>query len=272
MNSVCGQNALGAQDYSNSIHSINPKPRNIKLIIEYDGTNYHGWQAQARTGKPTIQDTLNRVIKTLTEEDVKILSSGRTDSGVHAFGHVANFKTRSSIPSGAWAPALNHLMPNDIKVLSSEEVDEGFHARYSALGKIYKYRILNRPQPTALHRNYAWHVHRRLNLKNMRLAASVLKGEHDFSAFRSSGCTAKSPVRTIRSAVVKQTGGFIEIWVEADGFLQYMMRNIAGTLVEVGLGRFKPEDMQRMLAARDRTRAGRTAPPHGLYLVKVLYE
>jgi len=256
----------------NSIQSINPKLRNIKLIVEYDGTNYHGWQSQAGTGQPTIQDTLDRAIRTLIGEDVKILSSGRTDAGVHAFGHVSNFKTGSRIPSGAWAPALNHLLPYDIRVLASEDVAKDFHARYSALGKIYMYRILNKPQPTALYRNYAWHVPKRLNVKKMRFAASALKGKHDFSTFRSSGCTAKSPIRTIQSVVVKKTKDFVEIWVEADAFLQYMMRNIAGTLVEVGLGRFVPEDVKRMLILCDRTTAGRTAPPQGLYLVKVIYD
>jgi tRNA pseudouridine38-40 synthase len=245
--------------------------RNIKLILEYDGTNYHGWQSQAGTGNPTIQDALEQAIKTLTNEDIKTLSSGRTDAGVHALGHVANFKTRSSIPPEAWAPALNHLLPYEIRVLSSEDMADEFHARYNALRKIYKYRILNRREPTALYRNYAWHVNRRLNLKNMKLAAATLEGKHDFSAFRGSGCSAKTPVRTIRSAMVKKTGVFVEIVVEADAFLQYMMRNIAGTLVEVGLGKFSPEDVKRILKLRDRAAAGRTAPPQGLYLVKVLY-
>jgi len=246
--------------------------RNIKLILEYDGTNYHGWQSQVGTGNPTIQDALEQAIKTLTNEDIKTFSSGRTDAGVHALGHVANFKTTRSIPSEAWAPALNHLLPNDIRVLSSGEAAEDFHARYSALGKIYKYRILNRHEPTALYRNYAWHVHQRLNLKNMKLAAASLEGKHDFSTFRGSGCSAKTPVRTIRSVMIKKTGGFIEIVVEADAFLQYMMRNIAGTLVETGLGRFGPKDVKRMIKSRDRKMAGRTAPPQGLYLVKVLYQ
>ncbi len=246
--------------------------RNIKLILEYDGTNYHGWQSQAGSGKPTIQETLEQAIKTLTSEDGKTYSSGRTDAGVHAFGHVANFRTGSTVPSEAWAPALNHLLPRDIRVLSSEEAPEDFHARYNALKKIYTYRILNRREPTALYRNYAWQVNLRLNLKNMRLAAAPLVGKHDFSAFRGAGCSAKSPVRTITSVTVKKTGAFIEIAIEADAFLQYMARNIAGTLVEVGLGRFRPEDVKRMLKSRDRATAGRTAPSQGLYLVKVFYE
>ncbi len=245
--------------------------RNIKLILEYDGTNYHGWQTQAGSGRPTIQETVEQALNTLTKEGCKILSSGRTDAGVHAFEHVANFHTRSSIPAEAWAPALNHLLPEDIRVLASEEAPMGFHARYSALSKIYKYRILNRRSPSALYRNYAWHVNIRLNPRTMRQAAAHLTGKHDFSAFRGAGCGAKTPVRTLSRADVKKTGDFIELWFEADSYLQYMVRNIAGTLVEVGLGKFTPNDVLRILKSRDRTKAGRTAPPQGLYLVRVSY-
>jgi tRNA pseudouridine38-40 synthase len=245
--------------------------RNIKLILEYDGTNYHGWQSQAGSGDPTIQDTLEQALKTLTKEDCKTFSSGRTDAGVHAFGHVANFKTGSSIPAEAWAPALNHLLPHDIRVLASGEAPEDFHARFSALSKVYQYRLLNRRASTALYRNYAWHINTPLNLKKMRDAASRLPGKRDFSTFRSSGCGAKTPVRTLKRAEISKRGDFIEIWLEADSFLQYMVRNITGTLVEVGLGRFSPDDVERMLKSVDRSQAGRTAPPQGLYLVEVHY-
>lgn len=245
--------------------------RNIKLIIEYDGTNYHGWQSQMGSGMPTIQDTLEQALSVLTHETIKTYSSGRTDAGVHALGHVANFRTESGIPPEAWAPALNHCLPEDIRVLISEEVPDDFHARFSALGKFYKYRILNRRAPSALYRRYSWHVNLRLNTKNMRLAAASLVGKHDFSAFRGSGCSAKTPVRTIRAVVIKKSGDFIEIGIEADAFLQYMARNIVGTLVEAGLGRFSPDEVKRMLKSRDRTSAGRTAPPQGLYLVQVYY-
>jgi tRNA pseudouridine38-40 synthase len=245
--------------------------RNIKLILEYDGTGYHGWQSQLGSGMPTIQDTLEQALSALTHETIKTYSSGRTDAGVHALGHVANFETECNMPSKAWAPALNHWLPNDIRVLTSEEVPDDFHARFSALGKFYTYRILNRRAPSALYRKYSWHVSLRLNLKNMRLAAASFVGKHDFSAFRGSGCTAKSPVRTIRAVVIKKTGDFVEIGIEADAFLQHMARNIAGTLVEVGLGRFSPVEVISMLKSLDRTTAGRTAPPQGLYLVEVYY-
>ncbi len=246
--------------------------RNIKLTLEYEGTNYHGWQTQAGTGNATIQETLERAIKILAKEECKTVSSGRTDAGVHALGHVASFLTSSSMPAEAWAPALNYLLPEDIRVLSSGEEPHDFHARYSAVSKIYKYRILNRRTPSALYRHYAWHVNLRLNVTNMKQAASCLVGRHDFSAFRAAGCSAKTPVRTLTRVDIKKSGEFIELSLEADSFLQYMVRNITGTLVEVGLGRFSPGDVKRMLKSRDRTAAGRTAPPQGLYLVSVCYD
>jgi len=245
--------------------------RNIKLVLEYDGTQYHGWQSQAGSGNATVQDTLESALRDLTGEALKTYSSGRTDAGVHAFGHVANFTTASGIPAEAWAPALNNLLPPDIRVLASREVAPDFHSRYSAVSKTYKYTILNRRSPTALYRNYAWHIPAPLNIFRMRKAAAFLIGTHDFSAFRGSGCTAKTPVRTVRSAVIRKSGDFIELWIEADAFLQYMVRNIAGTLAEVGRGRFSPKDVEAMLASKDRTLAGRTAPPQGLYLMQVLY-
>lgn len=245
--------------------------RNIKLILEYDGTNYYGWQRQTGSGKPTIQEALEHALKELVQEEVDIYSSGRTDAGVHALGHVANFKTSATIPAAAWAPALNRLLPADIRVLASDDVALDFHARYSALGKTYRYRILRRRQPTALYRNYAWHINVPLNITRMRQGLAFLVGRQDFSAFRGSGCTAKTPVRTVKSASIKKRGDFIELWIEADAFLRYMVRNIIGTLVEVGLGRFSPEDVKRILESRDRREAGRTAPSRGLYLVNVTY-
>jgi tRNA pseudouridine38-40 synthase len=245
--------------------------KNIKVVLEYDGSNYHGWQSQARSGKPTVQETVEQAVRTITREATKTCSSGRTDAGVHALGHVANFQTSSSLPADAWAPALNHLLPSDIRVLTSEEVPVDFHARFSARGKIYKYRILNRHAPTALYRNHAWHVAVPLKVNPMRKAAGLLIGKHDFSAFRGSGCGAKSPIRTVRRVEIKKSGDFIEIWIEADAFLQYMVRNIVGTLVEVGLNRYAPADVAMMLKSCDRTRSGRTAPPHGLCLHTVFY-
>ncbi len=245
--------------------------RNIKLILEYDGTNYHGWQSQTGSGMQTIQETLEQAIMLLSHEEGKVFSSGRTDAGVHALGQVVNFQTRTTIPASAWTPALNHLLPSDIRVLTSEEVPADFHARYSARSKIYKYCILNRRAQTALHRDYAWHVNLPLNVARMRKASIVLLGRHDFSSFRGSGCGAKSPVRTLKSVTIRKKGNVIELLFEADAFLQYMVRNITGTLVEIGLGRFGPDDMAKILVARNRTTAGKTAPPQGLYLLTVNY-
>jgi len=245
--------------------------RNIKIIIEYDGTNYHGWQSQSGSGRATIQETLEQTLKELTGEDVKTHASGRTDAGVHALGHVAHFRTESQIPSAAWAPALNHLLPEDIRVLSSEDVPEDFHARYSSTGKIYRYVILNRRAPSALHRSRAWLIDRKLNLSAMRRAAGILIGKHNFSAFRSSACGAKTPVRNLKALTIMKRGEFVEILLEADAFLMHMARNIVGTLVDVGLGRYTVEAVEQMLLSCDRSKAGRTAPACGLYLVKVLY-
>lgn len=246
--------------------------RNIKLVLEYDGTNYHGWQAQAGTGRTTVQEALERALQEITNERISAVASGRTDAGVHAFGQVVNFHTRHAMPPSAWMPALNHRLPADIRVIASAEAPAGFHARHSARGKVYRYRILNRSAPSALFRNYAWHVAAPLKLPRMRKAASQLVGTHDFSAFQGAGCGAASPVRTLARIDILKRGDFIELHLEANAFLQYMVRNITGTLVETGLGRFSPEEVSAMLASRDRRRAGRTAPPHGLYLISVRYE
>ncbi|MEK6744024.1 MAG: tRNA pseudouridine(38-40) synthase TruA [Nitrospirota bacterium] len=245
--------------------------RNIKLILEYDGTNYHGWQSQQGSGMPTIQDALEEALRKLTKEDIRTVSSGRTDAGVHALGHVANFPTESPIPAEAWAPALNRLLPKDIRVIVSDEVKPDFHARFSARGKQYRYVVLARSAPSALLREHAWHVDRKLNLTKMRRAALHLLGKHDFSAFRSSACNAKVPVRRLKTLSLRKKGDQIEFILEADAFLMHMARNIVGTLVEVGLGRFSPDDVKKMLKSRDRTTAGRTAPAYGLYLVQVFY-
>ncbi len=245
--------------------------RNIKLIIEYVGTNYHGWQSQIGSGNPTIQDALEHAISALAPEDGKTCSSGRTDAGVHALGHVANFKTGHGMPPAAWAPALNHLLPHDIRVLEAGEVPLDFHARFSASGKSYKYLILNRRAPSALYRDRAWHIPQKLNLTAMRRAGAHLLGTHDFSAFRSSGCGAKTPVRNLRALTIKKSGDFVEVVLDADAFLMHMARNIVGTLAEAGRGAYPGDAVRQMLLSRDRSEAGRTAPAHGLYLVKVNY-
>lgn len=245
--------------------------RNIKLLLEYRGTNYHGWQSQPGSGQPTIQETVEHAIEDVTGEQVTLYSSGRTDAGVHALGHVANFFTSSNMPAAAWTFALNRRLPADIRVLSSEEAPLDFHARRSALAKLYRYVILNRRQPSAIYMDLAWYVSRPLDIMRMRSAAEALVGRHDFAAFRSSECGAKSTERTVRSIEIKRCGEFIEIDIEADAFLMHMARNITGTLVEAGVGRIGPDDVAAILSSRDRSRAGKTAPAHGLYLVRVYY-
>ncbi len=245
--------------------------RNIKIILEFDGTGFHGWQAQSGTGQRTVQEEVERAISRLAGEKVKATSSGRTDAGVHAFGLVANFRTAREIPATAWAPALNRLLPGDVRVIVSEQVPDEFHARFSARGKVYRYLVLNAHEPTAIFRDHAWHVAKPLRMKIMRDAAKSLLGRRDFSSFRASQCGAESPIRTLRSIEIRKRGAFIEFTLEADAFLMHMARNIVGTLIEAGLGRFTREDVKRILRARSRSAAGIVAPPQGLYLMHVFY-
>ena len=266
----------GITTMAGSAGTAAPRPdagasRNIRLTLEYEGTNYHGWQSQTGSGLGTVQETLEQALSSLTHEPTRVNGSSRTDAGVHALAYVANVMTGCRIPPAAWAPALNHFLPEDIRVLSSEETALDFHARFSAIGKLYSYRILNRRAPSALYRHAAWHVNLPLDTRSMQSAAEHLTGQHDFSAFRAAGCSASSPVRTLKPIVIRKSDDMVELRLEADSFLQYMVRNITGTLVEVGLGRFRPEEVKQMLLSCDRKTAGRTAPPHGLYLVQVLY-
>ncbi|MBI5043521.1 MAG: tRNA pseudouridine(38-40) synthase TruA [Nitrospirae bacterium] len=259
--------------------------KNIKLIIEYDGTGYHGWQHQPR--HINIQQTIKEKIETIAKEKINLIGASRTDAGVHAIAQVANFKTKSRMNEGEWQRALNSLLPSDIVIKKTEVVPPDFHARFSAKGKIYKYLILNQPVPSALYRNYAWHIPYPLKVNEMRKAAKSLIGRHDFSSFRASSCSAENPVRRIKRLVITKIpsypplvkGGrgdyidnFIQIVIEADAFLHHMVRNIIGTLIEVGTGKLLPSRIDSILKAKDRRLAGKTAPPHGLYLVKVIYK
>ena len=244
--------------------------RNVKMVIEYDGTQYRGWQRQ-KNGV-SIQQVLEEKIAVITRETVKVIGSGRTDAGVHAFAQVAHFKTASPIPGKSLQDGLNSLLPKDIVIRELTDVDASFHARIDVKSKIYLYRIFNGRTRTALYRNYAWAVHKPLDLQAMQEGASKLIGRHDFTSFSAVHTDVATFTRTIRDISVTSTSrGFIEILVEADGFLRYMVRTIAGTLVEVGKGRRQPGDMEGILNARDRNMAGMTAPAQGLFLKEVKY-
>jgi len=243
--------------------------RNIKLILEYDGTNYSGWQWQDNA--PTLQGALEKAIHRITGEALRVSASGRTDAGVHAYGQVVNFRTGSGLDIDKWRGALNHYLPADMKVLQVEGAPDEFDARRSARGKRYEYIVLNRYVSSPLTRTRAWHVAVPLDVDAMRRAGEALIGECDFSSFRGAGCSAKSPVRELTGLDIVRDGDRIVFTLKAYAFLRHMVRNIVGTLVEVGRGRLTPEDVAVILDARDRTKAGLTAPPQGLYMVEVEY-
>lgn len=244
--------------------------RTIKLLIEYDGTNYQGWQVQPRG--PTIQGTLEEKLRLLTGEPIQLIGSGRTDSGVHALGQVAHFKTQSQMDVHSIQRALNSLLPHDIVIQKIEEVEEGFHARRHSKSKLYEYRILNRNLRSAFHRGYVWHIPQKLNLKEMKEAAQYLIGEHDFSSFRSVGTPTRTAVRkVIRAEWKRDREGFLCFKIEATGFLKQMVRAMVGTLVEVGRGRIRAAEFQEILDSKDRRKAGPTAPAQGLFLKEVKY-
>jgi tRNA pseudouridine38-40 synthase len=244
--------------------------RNIRLLLEYDGTRYHGWQRQKNAA--TIQETVEAALARLTGAEVRLTGSGRTDAGVHARGQVANFRTSSHIPLKAFYEGLNSLLPEDIAVLDAAEAPPAFHARKSAQAKTYEYRILNRPVRSPLSHHYAWWVAQPLEAAAMGAAAAALPGEHDFSAFQASGSGIRSPRRRVLAARWETRGeGWLIFTITATGFLRGMVRALVGTMVEIGRGKAPPGLLAQLLASGHRRLAGPTAPPQGLYLVEVLY-
>lgn len=245
--------------------------KNYKLTIEYDGTNYHGWQVQARD--TTIQETIETALATMTREKIRLAGSGRTDAGVHALGQTASFKTKSAIPTHAFFAGLNSLLPDDIVITACEAVADDFHARFSARHKTYQYRIYNHPTPIAVGRQYAWHIRKKLDTVAMRQAANCIIGTHDFKSFEGTGSPRDHTVREVLNAGISENdNGFAFFEITANGFLRYMVRNLVGTLANVGLGKISPEDFRLILEAKNRDLAGATAPPHGLFLVSVSYD
>lgn len=245
--------------------------RNFKLVLEYDGSNYHGWQRQE--GVLTIQEVTESRLEVMLGSPISVRASGRTDAGVHARGQVVNFYSRTRLGPDEIQRGLNSLLPPDIVVLQAREVPDSFHARFSATGKTYAYQILNRSMPSALERKYAWHVRRPLSRGPMIQCLRHLRGEHDFAAFMASGSSVSSTERRLFQADLEETDAEHLVFVfRATGFLRHMVRNLVGTLVEVGKGRRTPEEFIHVFESRDRKQAGMTAPAHGLFLVSVDYE
>lgn len=241
----------------------------IKLIIEYDGTAYHGLQVQPNGH--TIQAEMEQCIYRLTGEQINMSFAGRTDAGVHALGQVGVFDSNSTIPPERWQYALNSVLPQDIRVVSSETARPGFHPRFEASEKMYRYRIYRQRQGSTFYRSHAWCLTEPLEVGMMSEAARELEGYHDFRSFCASGSPVKQFDRTVTSCLLSEKGPFLDLEIKADGFLYNMVRIIMGTLVETGRGNVLPHDIARILQAQDRRAAGPTAPPHGLYLVEVYY-
>lgn len=244
--------------------------RNIRLTLEYEGTCYAGWQAQP--GLPTIQGALAGAVKAITGADAKIIGASRTDAGVHAFAQAANFKTQSSIPVQGVITALNSKLPPDIVVKGAEEAPLDFDSRRDSTGKTYIYKILNRQCPSALLRRFSWFVPHRLDAEKMREASGYFIGRKDFSSFRAADSDAVHSIREVKSIeILENPDGIMEITVNGTAFLRHMIRIMAGTLVAVGKGKLKPEDISCIIGERDRTKAYATAPAEGLILMKVEY-
>ncbi len=244
--------------------------RNIRLVIEYDGKDFNGWQKQP--DKLNIQGTIEKAIEQITKETVELNASGRTDAGVHALGQVANFKTNSEIPIEKMAIAINTNLKRSIRIKSAEEVEERFHSRISCKKKTYRYIINNSEYGTAIYRNLETHIPMKLDVKKMQEAAKYFEGEHDFKAFKASGTSSKNSVRKIYKAEVKSMPeNKIYIELTGSGFLYNMVRIISGTLVDVGVGKIKPEEIKDIIKKGKRELAGKTLPPQGLYLVNVEY-
>lgn len=240
-----------------------------KLTVEYDGTDYHGWQVQP--GTRTVQSVLEEATAKLFGEPIRVAAAGRTDAGVHAASQVVAFTTSQPRPVDTVLRALNALTPPDLSVRAAEVVEDSFDPRRAARSRVYRYRIWNARWPSPLWRRYAWHVARPLDAGRMAAAAQALLGEHDFSSFRAADCDALHPVRRIVRSQIETVEQQVIYTVEANAFLRSMVRNIVGTLVEIGSGRRDPAGMTALLAARDRTLAGRTAPACGLCLEQVKY-
>ncbi len=243
--------------------------KNIKLSIEYDGTNYSGWQVQ--NNAQTIHGIIEKALFQLLKEHIKIIGASRTDKGVHAYGQIANFFTTTKIPGDKFLYALNPLLPKEIIVKDSEEVSSEFHARFSSIGKTYEYLIFNRKLPSPIFRDRAYHVTGELSLEDMKMASQFFLGTHDFKGFRASKCSAVKTYKTIQKIDLVKEENLIRMEITGDGFLYNMVRIIVGTLLDVGLQKISCNEIPRIIDSKDRRMAGKTAPACGLYLREVYY-
>ncbi|MCX7661877.1 MAG: tRNA pseudouridine(38-40) synthase TruA [Candidatus Omnitrophica bacterium] len=251
---------------------------NFRLLIEYRGTNYYGWQVQNKTGLISLQGKIESALSRILQEKVKLIGSGRTDSGVHALALSANFFTKKNFKAEKLKTALNALLPNDIVIKRVDLVSKDFHSRFSAKSKVYRYLILNQSERSSFLKDLAYFYPYPLDIKSMIKASSFLIGKHDFKAFvKAETSKTKSTIRTIKNIVIKKiketlfNAYLISIEIEADGFLHKMVRNMVGTLIEIGRKKISPQQIKKILASKDRRLAGPCVPAHGLYLVKINY-
>ncbi len=245
--------------------------RNIRLTLQYDGTNYFGWQRQKNT-RLTIAEILGKIIKTILREEIKLIAAGRTDAGVHAWAQTVNFTTGSAITIPKLCHSLNALLPEDIRVVKAQDSPPDFNSRYSAKVKTYRYTILNRNSSDVFLRRYVYHFPlSRLDVSAMRKASAFLIGRHDFSSFKRTDNKKRTTVRELKEIKIIKKGAFIHIDVTANSFLYHMVRNIVGTLIEIGKGKLPPDSLQGILQAKNRRTAGPTAPACGLCLMRVKY-
>ncbi|HBC32197.1 MAG TPA: tRNA pseudouridine(38-40) synthase TruA [Clostridiales bacterium] len=244
--------------------------RNIKLLIAYDGTSYHGWQTQLN--KATIQGTIENAISIITKQKIELTGSGRTDSGVHALGQVANFKADTKIPEDKIKIALNANLPPDIRIMESVDVDMDFNSRFDALDKTYMYRIYNDRVQSPFYARYSCFIPQVLDIDKMEEALKLIIGTHDFIGFMASGSYVKTTVRTVYDAKLLKEGNLIRIYINGDGFLYNMVRIIAGTLIDIGKGTKNISCIEEALTNKDRKILGQTAAPEGLFLMQVNYK
>lgn len=246
--------------------------KNLKLTVAYDGTNFHGFQEQRGTGLRTVQEVLETTLSKVAQRPIQIIGAGRTDAGVHAQGQVVNFRSDYwPIPTAKIHLALNTLLPEDLRVVQAEEVPLDFHARYWAKTKTYRYSIYHHRVMSPLHRLYCYHEPRQLDIAAMQESCQYLLGTHDFKCFQAQGSPVQDTVRTIYRAELIEEKPIIQLYLKGNGFLYNMVRIITGTLINIGLGKNKPEDMAKIIAGRNRVLAGTTVPPQGLCMMEVEY-